>query len=347
MLRINWVAFNYHKCDGYGRYSMHLVRALNRRGVDVRPYLTDNVRLPGWMQRMTGLDYSRLTITCTPPYMLCELPGRQWNLTMTEGSVLPDGWAAHTNKCAEHVIVPCEHNREAFVSSGVTVPVNVVPGGTDPHEFPAVRRDYGDRWGRPYTFLSLADRGARKGWVEVYAAFFAAFGPPRQTPDVRLVIKTRPHSNSLIDRIRTADRPDPRIEFWCADIESMADVYAMADCFAIPSRSEGWGMPHREAAMMGLPVIATRYSGLDDGHLDDWAIAVDEFTVEDVPPNTMHVKGEWCKASVPAVAAAMRWCYDNPDAAAARGQRAAQWLRDNQTWDQAADALIALIEEHR
>ena len=189
-------------------------------------------------------------------------------------------------------------------------------------------------------------QGARKGWVEVYAAFYAAFGPPQQTPDVRLLIKTRPHANSLIDTIMGAKGRDPRIEFWCANIDSMADVYATADCFAIPSRSEGWGMPHREAAMMGLPVIATRYSGLDDGHLDKWAIAIDDFAIETVPENSIHVCGEWCKASVTAVAEAMRWCYDNPEAAAERGRKAAHWLRKHQTWDQAADALIALIEEH-
>ena len=347
MLRINWVAFNYHKCDGYGRYAMHMIRALNRRGVDVRPYLTDQVRLPGWMQRMAGIDYSRLTITCTPPYMLCAVPGRQWNLTMTEGTRLPDGWTPHVNLCAQRVIVPCEHNRAAFVDSGVTAPVSVSPGGTSPQEFPLVRRDYGDRQSLPYTFLALGDRGSRKGWVEVYSAFYAAFGSPDDTPDVRLLIKTRPHSNSLIDTIMGAKGRDPRVDFWCADVDDMADVFAFADAFAIPSRSEGWGMPHREAAMTGLPVITTRYSGLDDGHTDEWALAIDNYRLEAIPANnTMNIAGEWCRADIPELAERMRWCYDNREAAAERGQRSAQWLRENQTWDHAADALIALIEEH-
>ncbi len=347
MLRINWVAFNYHHCDGYGRYSKHMIRALNRRGVDVRPYLTDQVRLDGWMQRMAGIDYSRLTITCTPPYMLCPLPGKQWNLTMTEGTRLPDGWAPHINQCVERVITPCEQNREAFTSSGVTVPVSVSPGGTCPAEFPVVRRDYTDRWGRPYTFLALGDRGARKGWVEVYQAFYQVFGTPADTPDVRLIIKTRPGANSLIDIIRGAKGRDPRVDFMCADVDNMADVFAFADVFAVPSRSEGWGMPHREAAMMGLPVITTRYSGLDDGHTEQWSIPVETYKMEAIPTNnTMNVAGKWAKADIGELAGYMRWCYDNPEAAAEKGRQAAQWLREHQTWDHAADALIALIEEH-
>ena len=38
-------------------------------------------------------------------------------------------------------------------------------------------------------------------------------------------------------------------------------LYAAADCFVLPSRGEGWGRPHVEAMSMGLPVIATNWSG--------------------------------------------------------------------------------------
>ena len=34
-----------------------------------------------------------------------------------------------------------------------------------------------------------------------------------------------------------------------------------ADAFVLPSRGEGWGRPHVEAMAMGLPVIATNWSG--------------------------------------------------------------------------------------
>ena len=42
---------------------------------------------------------------------------------------------------------------------------------------------------------------------------------------------------------------------------SLPGVYAAADCFVLPSRGEGWGRPHVEAMAMGLPVIATKWSG--------------------------------------------------------------------------------------
>lgn len=340
--QLNWAAYNFAPHDGYGRYAMHMVRALSRLGVAVRPVLLGQLALPGWLQRLGGVDLSRLTVTCTPPYMLRGLPGRQWALSMTEGTRLPVGWADKLNETCERVIVPCEHNRRAFVDSGVEVPVHVVPGGTSPEEFPVL--ECGPR--RPYTFLALADRGSRKGWIEVWEAFYRTFGSPQDTPDVRLLIKTRPHANSLIDRIAGACT-DPRVSFWREDVGMPADLYAAADCVAIPSHSEGWGMPHREAAMMGLPVIATRYSGLEDG-IDHWAaVVIEKYRIEPVPEiYAQYVAGDWARPDVDELAAALRWCYEHPDEAARRGQRAAWWLRRNQTWERSAQALLQLIEEH-
>jgi glycosyltransferase involved in cell wall biosynthesis len=341
-MRLNWIAYNFMKFDGYGRYGLHYCRALQRLGLDVEPIIMSQLDLPSWMQRMAGLDFSRLTITCTPPYMLQAIPGRQWSLSMTEGTRIQPEWTEKLNQFCERVIVPCEHNKEAYGDSGVEIPIHILPGGTSPSEFPIIHRNGRVR---PYTFLALGDRGARKGWVEVWQAFYKAFEMPADTPDVRLLLKTRPHTNDLIERICGACR-DPRISFWMDDVGSMADVYAFADCFAIPSRSEGWGMPHREAAMMGLPVIATRYSGLDDGHLDKWAIPLTKMEAEPVPKQSLHMRGEWMRCDVDELAEAMRWCYNDPLSARAIGRKAAMWLRKHQTWMHSAKKLTRLIERY-
>lgn len=341
-MRINWLAFNFDPHDGYGKYSSHLVRALNRIGVNVTPLISDQVRLPGWIQHLTGINYSHLTIACLPPYMLWPVAGRQWSLTMTEGTKLPPDWGSTINVRAQRLITPCHHNAEAFESGGVTVPISVVLGGTSPSEFPILKRK--ENTG-VYTFLALADRGARKGWVEVWSAFYAAFGEYANTKDVRLIIKTKGASNELVTRISGACR-DPRIRFWAEDIQYMADLYALADCFAIPSRSEGWGMPQREAAMMGIPVIVAKHSGLDDGHTEKWALVVEETTVGKIPDSFPNCGGVWERVDVDAMAAKMRWCYENRSDAAERGQQAAHWLRENQTWEHSARALKALIEEY-
>jgi glycosyltransferase involved in cell wall biosynthesis len=338
-MRLNWLQFHYSEIDGYARFGMAFIRALGRLGVSVTPLHIQQLEMPGWTQRLAGLDFSHLTIACLPPHNLKGLAGRQWIFTMCEGTEIQKDWAEHINAKAERLIVPCEHNAEAFRRGGVDTPIHVVPGGTDPAEFPILARRNG---GHPYTFLALGDRGRRKGWDVVYRAFFKAFG---DLPDVRLVFKARPVGADLIALMAGAARKDPRLSFWREDVERPADVYAQADCFAIPSRSEGWGMPHREAAMMGLPVIATRYSGTADG-IDDWAIPVETYRLKPVPRSALHVFGEWAEPDEDEVAARMRWCYDHPDEAWQKGQAAAQWLREHQTWDHAAARLLALLETY-
>lgn len=343
MLQLNWMGYQYRPWDGYGRYALRLIAALERQGVDVAPYFAEHVNAPGWLQRKVGLAWDRLTISCLPSFYLQKAPGRHWLLTMTEGSELPDGWAEVIGKCnVERVIVPCQHNADTFRRGGVTVPIHVIPGGTCPDEFPVLN----GRTDRPYTFLSLGDRGARKGWCEVWEAFFQAFGTADDTPDVRLVIKYRPDGNGMLDMIARSEGMDPRIEIWDADVQDMRDVYARADCAVLPSRSEGWGMPHREAAMMGLPVITQKYSGMDDGHTERWALVVENGKFDPIPSAFDHIAGEWRKADVTELADAMQACYRQQRGARLFGKQAAEWLRENQTWEISAQQLTELIQEY-
>jgi hypothetical protein len=105
-------------------------------------------------------------------------------------------------------------------------------------------------------------------------------------------------------------------------------------------------MPHREAAMMGVPTIVTRYSGLDDGHTDDWAtIVLDDWELTSIPSSyAEHVQGKWATVNVNTLAKAMRWCYDHPREAKAKAVQGSVWLRQNQTWQHSGQTLLNLIE---
>ena len=106
-------------------------------------------------------------------------------------------------------------------------------------------------------------------------------------------------------------------------------------------------MPHREAAMMGLPVITQAHSGLDDGHTREWAIVVENGTMQQIDDEGKHIAGEWRIADVDELAHHMRSCYEEPEAYRRRAYYARQWLASHQTWSHAADALIAIMREHR
>lgn len=345
-MRLNFLASNFRDTDGYGRYNNRLIAALRKLGVDVRPQHTEIANAPLAMQAELGLEWDALTVSCLPPFYLNRVPGPHWLITMTEGSRLPVepvNWAETINRSGvERVIVPCQHNADVFCAGGVLAPIDVIPGGTDPDEF---------RPGRicadphPYTFLAIADRGARKGWLETWQAFYKAFGSPEQTPDVRLIIKSRPDGNDLLELISRADNPDPRVRVLMQDMD-MREFYAMGDCFVGVSRSEGWGMIPREAARTSLPVITQRYSGMDDGHTHRWALVAQGGTLEAIPGHFEHIAGQWMKADVAEVAHWMRQCYEQPALFRRLGAEASEWLGEHQTWQHSALLLLDLIGEH-
>lgn len=342
-MKINWISY-YHTWDGYGRFSSRLVQALQMLGMDAKPATMDHVTMPYWLQKQEGIDWSGLTISFLPPDKLQQVPGRQWLFSMTEGSRIPEEWVQRINRCdVERVIVPCQHNAKAFKESGVIAPVFVVPGGTDPNEFPWYKRNRDID--EPYTFLTIADRGSRKGWEEVWDAFYMAFGGKTTgLQDVRLIIKGRNHKTvALLDMMSKAEGADKRIVYIKNDVEDMIDIYRQADCLVLPSRSEGWGMPHREAACMGIPVITQKYSGLDDGFTEQWSLVVEQGQMVPTPKSSDSL-GEWRVVDKFWLSEMMRFVFNQKWYTEGRANQAAQWIRDNQTWIHSAQKLKQMIE---
>lgn len=324
-VKLNWVG-QYHQADGYGRFNSRLVAALRSAGVE--------------------FGDADLTITCHPPFLLEPVQGKHWLFSMTEGSRIPPDWVEKIEQCnIERVIVPCEHNALAFRESGVTVPISIVPGGIDPDEFSVKKLEKSSY--RPYVFLTFADRGNRKGWEEVWEAFYLAFGgKTRGEKDVRLLIKTRAGSPTPVEYMCNAKDSDGRISYRMADEEDMLSFYAQADCLVLPSRSEGWGLIHREAAAVGLPVITQKYSGLDDGSTEQWALTLPPGKMKPIPTEAAFCLGEWMVANVYALSEMMRWAFDFPESAHLFGEKAAIWLKEHQTWRHSALALIDLVKTY-
>ena len=84
---------------------------------------------------------------------------------------------------------------------------------------------------------------------------------------------------------------------------------------------------------------------MDDGHTHEWALVVEGGQCQPVTVGEdKHIAGEWRVCDVDELARCMFACYDNPESAASLGRQSAAWLRANQTWDHAANALIALMQ---
>lgn len=132
-----------------------------------------------------------------------------------------------------------------------------------------------------FEFLSIFKWERRKGWDILLRAYFRAFSPH---DDVRLRLRTYVPSflggdlniTSRIEEFALAatgstlqQLPEVVWERGADEAErengmsreEVRDLYFLADCFVLPTRGEGWGLPVAEAMAMGLPVIVTNYSG--------------------------------------------------------------------------------------
>ena len=129
---------------------------------------------------------------------------------------------------------------------------------------------------RQFRLLSVFKWEDRKGWDVLLRAYFLEFaGTPES--EVVLYLLTNPYHEGVDFEARVReyavevlgkDRADRKGEVPAVRViprdrpqHALPSLYASMDALVQPSRGEGWGRPHAEAMSMGLPVIATNWSG--------------------------------------------------------------------------------------
>ncbi len=328
-------------CDGYGSFSTNLLKNLNYIGEETYPVFTNQVSSNNYIvNRLTRFyDYNPL-ISCIPPMYLSPIKNIRFLYTMTEGSEIPDEWVNKINKCRSirKIFVPSEYCKQSFGSKGIDT--TVILAGTEHMDFPIIRESTIPA--RPYTFLLLADRGMRKGWIEGWDAFWNEFS---NTRDVHLIIKYREDSTARALNMLKSQPPDKlgnKVTFIGEDYPNMHDLYKLIDCAVLPSHSEGWGMPHRECAMSGIPTITLKYSGLDDGNINKWSYPIYNYKLVDVPDDP-NLSGQCALPDVDELGTQMKWLYNNRQQAKYWAVTyASSYLRDNQNWVQ----TVTNLKEH-
>ncbi|KAI8468679.1 MAG: hypothetical protein J3K34DRAFT_477473 [Monoraphidium minutum] len=204
---------------------------------------------------------------------------------------------------------------------------------------------------RPFTFLSSFKWEARKGWDLLLEAYLSEFD---SNDAVRLVLLTKPWGGDAggaaaapmgrATSIATAATAVAAAGCRAARPDTdLAALYAAADAFVLPSRGEGWGRPHVEAMSMGLPVIATNWSGIT-AFLDDavgYPIPIDGLVQAPGWRWGLH----WAAPSARHLRAAMRAAAADPAGVAAKG--AAARARAVQRYAPAAVARLLAAEVAR
>lgn len=261
---------------------------------------------------------------------------RKIGWTMLEVTGLPRRWVDGCNAMDE-VWVPASFNIETFRNSGVTVPIHTMPLGVDINYFnPNIR---GFRPSSKFVFLSVFEWGERKAPEVLLRAFAEEF---KHSEDVTLLLSVF-NKDPLVNiptEIRKLDLPDTApitvlINPEFADYQ-MGSLYRSADCFVLPSRGEGWGMPVLEAMACGLPTITTNWSGPTDFLSEQTGYPVDYGMVPAVARCPYYEGFEWAEPDIEHLKHRMRQVFENPVEANKKGLAAAQHVAANLTWEHAA-----------
>ncbi len=340
-----------HQPMGYGVQSRHIMKALHFAGVKVayknaynqEDDPTEDFLLDDIMKRAIRPDVTQVAL-CQADAFFPVAGKHTVGWTMLEVTGLPPAWVAGCNSMDE-VWVPASFNVESFRSSGVTVPIHVMPLGVDVDYFhPEIT---GFRPSTRFTFLSVFEWGERKAPEVLLRAFAEEF---KDSEDVLLLLSVfnrDPHVD-VHQQIADLDLPptapivvmlNPKFT-----AHQMGSLYRSADAFVLPSRGEGWGMPVLEAMACGLPTIATRWSGPADFLHEGVGFPLEPRRLVPAEARCPYYEGfEWADPDVEQLRSLMRQVADNPEAAREKGLAAAAEVAANWTWDDVARKVKARL----
>lgn len=187
------------------------------------------------------------------------------------------GWQ-HKINLMNAGLVPCYHNKEASIRSGVKVPLHIVPEAVDINKY---YKQYSihplsEQLKDKFIFLCVAEWTQRKNINAIIQAFHMEFAP---SEPVELVIKTTPvgmsnpqqEINSRLETIKRSLKIYSNLDRYkrenilCGFLseQDMGSLYKMANCYVNASRAEAFSIPTMDALGFGVPVVSPNHSGMD------------------------------------------------------------------------------------
>jgi glycosyltransferase involved in cell wall biosynthesis len=300
------------------------------------------------------LEHDTVVVCSTPiwhPRLGSEASGRMLAAYTTwETDRLPADWVPVLNRY-DRVLVPSRFNAEVFVSSGVQVPVAVVPHISAPARHRGAAGP-GPR-GPKFIFYLIATWTTRKAILDAVRAYVSAF---TASDAVTLVIHTSREDLVACARLDREGRPRrSEAATWytlaraLAGLDSAPEIvlstrkltdrgvealHTRGDCYFSLSRGEGWGLGAFDAAAHGNPVIVLGWGGPLDFLPGDYPYFVDFAlapTTSDEPDAWWRPEpGErWAKANLEHAACLLRRVVSHQGEAHAWGETLRSTIRSN------------------
>jgi len=257
-------------------------------------------------------------------------------LTMCESDRVSESWPQKLN-AMDYIIVPNKFCQETFERSGVTKPIMVIPHGADTERYTYYERPKRDVF--TFGIIGYLDAGTdRKGALDLIRAFASEFD---KDEPLRLILKSSDPTFGYFTNLT-----DPRIKVIAEpyNYDQLIELYHQLDCFVFPSKAEGIGLPPMEAMLTGLPVILTKWSGMEDFALSSVSYPLTPVRFEP-RPLFIEQNGNWAIVDVKEIMYWMRYVYEHQDEAREKGRKASAFIRQKYNWPNATRRLKKFLEE--
>ena len=274
----------------------------------------------------------------------------------TDGAPIP--WILPLRGMDE-VWVPSQNNKEAYMRVGIDRnKIFVIPHGVDVEKYnPSVEPLKYNRG--KFNFGSMFDWTERKNPTALIRAYYNAFC---KGEDVTLTIKTfwrfpleksKEYIYGAINKIKKGyqDRKTfPKILVWfdVMNEDVMPNFYRSFDCYVMPTRGEGFGLPFLEAMACGVPAIGPKWGGNTEFMNNNNSVLVDGALIpirhgEFLQLQPQYSDQRWFDVNEEMLSKAIRWIYDNPEEAKKITDVALKEIKDNWTWAHTAQKIYERI----
>lgn len=329
--------------SGYGEANRHDIAALVATGVEVTAKIpsycleiSDFGRLSELINSLEDreLGYKIIILHTTPNVYKKYMEPGCYHIARVfwETDKLPLDFSINVQLCDE-IWTGSEFNASAIRAAGVTKPIYIIPEAIDtdiddfnPYIIPNVQ---------DYKFYSIFEWTERKNPAALLSAYWQEF---EKDDNVSLTIKTyvdnftpdkQDELKSQIKRLKKLLNLNHYVPVYLhtglMDRKQVYRFHGSFDCFVLPHRGEGWGIPQMEALLLGKPVISTNCGGIHEylAH-NEHALLLDYelIKVENSRNKEWYTPDQkWAKVSIGQLRQYMRQVFSRRDEAVEMGIR--------------------------